>query len=127
MRMLQPTLGQSRIGALDAALQESDAQGIDSDLDGVPDLDELRQGTDPNVQDGDASVPLPPPPPPLVTGCSVRSSRSASNFQSRNGQPLGLIGLGLLGVGVRRRRVRLRRVPPMLATTRGHLTTPSAL
>ena len=47
-----------------AALQAAESQTVDSDFDGVADLDELRAGGDPN--DG---VDLPTP----MTGCALRS------------------------------------------------------
>ncbi|HEY6561805.1 MAG TPA: hypothetical protein VI072_31260 [Polyangiaceae bacterium] len=57
-------------GSLRAALDAAEQQAPDSDFDTVSDIEELRQGTDPN--DG---VALPVP----LTGCSV-SSRIASRM-----------------------------------------------
>ena len=64
--------------ALIRALQQVDAEGIDSDGDCIPDIDELveKPPGDPNVRSkkGDAGVcAVPQRPPILKTGCTVSS------------------------------------------------------
>lgn len=51
-------LGAGSTSKLDSVLQQMEADGVDSDGDGVGDIAELRAGTDPNV----ANAPPPPPP-----------------------------------------------------------------
>jgi hypothetical protein len=55
-------------GALKAALGAMDRQHVDSDGDGVPDIDELQMGTDPNDGPGPSNA-LPTP----QTGCALRA------------------------------------------------------
>lgn len=65
---------QSNLPSLDAALDDLDAMGTDSDQDGVSDLDELRQNLSPN--EGEArpgAEPLEQIPLPR-TGCAVRTA-----------------------------------------------------
>jgi hypothetical protein len=54
-------IGGSNIGALRSALSSELKDPVDSDGDSVPDIDELREGSDPNVVDHQA------PPPDTVT------------------------------------------------------------
>src|SRR6185436_7455459 len=77
-------------GSLLAALAEMDAEQSDSDGDGIPDLDELRAGSDPNDGPGN-NLPVP------LTGCAV--ARALPGFG------LPFFGL-LLALGWARRRTR---------------------
>jgi hypothetical protein len=91
--MIRFGVSKGNVPTLRAALQQIQAEGSDSDSDGVPDVEELRSGGDPN--DG-YTGPLP------LTGCSVTS----------RGRELGAgCGLGVCLIiafgGVYRRRSRL--------------------
>jgi hypothetical protein len=93
------------VGSLEAALRTDEADATDSDGDGVPDVDELRNGTDPNVPqatDG-GTIALPKQPPLPETGCSV-----STPVDRTQGLPFasGVIALGAL---VLRRRLAGRR------------------
>jgi hypothetical protein len=62
----------NNLPSLDAALDDMDAGAVDSDRDGVSDLDELRQNLSPN--EGEAvpgAAPLEQIPLPR-TGCALR-------------------------------------------------------
>jgi hypothetical protein len=59
------------IASLDTALDALDAEKKDSDGDGVPDIDELKAGSDPNVAGGGS---IPPP----SYGCFDVTGQSAS-------------------------------------------------
>lgn len=72
------TGGGSR-GSLRSALRAMEADGSDSDGDGLPDIEELRAGGDPNafdVRDGGATEPPPTAalPPAFETGCAAARS-----------------------------------------------------
>jgi hypothetical protein len=87
--------GMSNVAALKAAIEGDDAEHVDSDGDGVPDIDELRAGTNPNV--GASGVEISDVPLP-ETGCSISHralARSASGW---------LLGLLVVGVCLARRR-----------------------
>ena len=115
-------LAAGSLGSLDAALQKLEKEGTDSDQDGVPDIEELRMGRNPNVREivvvqdagsgsGDAAPPPvvvveepPPPGPPLMeTGCACALARSHSG-----GPYPSAVGLGLVALSVARRRHRPR-------------------
>lgn len=76
--------------SLDTALDALAAEKKDSDGDGVPDIDELRAGTDPNVAGGGA---VPPP----TYGCF--------DVSGQPGSPLALLPVALALLLVRLRRV----------------------
>ncbi len=78
--------GDSSLGELDTLLDEVEADEVDSDGDGVGDIQELKDGTDPNV----AGSTLEPP----EYGCLNTAPRTVPATL------LGLFGLAL----VRRRR-----------------------
>jgi hypothetical protein len=79
------------IASLDTALDALSAEKTDSDGDGVPDIDELKAGTDPNVAGGSAF-------PPPSYGCFDVSGQPAS--------PLGLVPVALALLVFRLRRAR---------------------
>ena len=78
-------LAPANVGSLEAALAGDEAEHLDSDADGVPDIDELRAGTNPNVGASGAeaapNVPLP------ETGCALGA---------RSGGQAGVMIVGLL-------------------------------
>ena len=77
------------IASLDTALDALAAERTDSDHDGVPDIDELEAGSDPNVAGG-GSVP------PPSYGCFDVTGQSAS--------PLALLPVALALLLIRPRR-----------------------
>ena len=98
--------GQDKASLL-AAIQAEQRDGVDSDCDGVPDIEELREGRDPNKSDLDggrcAPGSLGPSAanqyPELETGCSL----------SRHPVPASgaaLIGLTAMAVSLRTKRRR---------------------
>jgi hypothetical protein len=78
------------IRSLDTALDALAAEKTDSDGDGVPDIDELKAGTDPNAAGGGA---VPPP----TYGCF--------DVSGQPGSPLALLPVALALVLLRLRRV----------------------
>ena len=82
--------------SLGTALTKLDNDKVDSDGDGVDDVDELREGTDPNSV-APASIRNQPEP---EWGCSVAQPGAAGG-----GWPLGLIGVAIV-CSRRRRRAR---------------------
>lgn len=82
-------------GSLDTALDALAAEGTDSDSDGVGDIQELKDGTDPNVAGGAGASTLKP-----VYGCGG-GDLTAPIRPSVVG---GLIGLLAIGLVTRRRR-----------------------
>jgi MYXO-CTERM domain-containing protein len=90
----------NNIPSIDSALDQLEAAGTDSDGDGTSDIDELREGTNPNEGDGTAPSSLEQIPLPQ-TGCSVSGSASAPRSESAS-----WVLAGLLLVVVRRARRR---------------------
>ncbi|MEZ4221341.1 MAG: hypothetical protein R3B13_10490 [Polyangiaceae bacterium] len=83
-------------GTVKSAAQALEANGTDSDGDGVGDIDELKQGRDPNVE-GDASICGP------QYGCGAR----VSSQPARGSEPWIVAASAValaLGLGRRRRR-----------------------
>jgi hypothetical protein len=90
--------GDSNRATLREALLQSDSEGVDSDFDGVTDLDELRSGDDPNDNpDPGAFEDLPLP----EHGCAV------SVTSSRAGAASFLLFSSLFAFAVGRRRARM--------------------
>jgi MYXO-CTERM domain-containing protein len=80
-------------GSLTKALDKLGTDQVDSDADGVTDLDELRAGTDPNVDGGESLMGAPP-----AYGCGARMA-PGEGFE---GWAALATALGL-AVGLRRR------------------------
>jgi MYXO-CTERM domain-containing protein len=85
--------------SLQTALTRLEADRVDSNGNGVLDVDELRAGSDPNA---DASHPQP------TYGCAVAADPRAA------GWPLWLLGLGLVWLGVRAGWPRISTWPASL-------------
>lgn len=88
--------GGSNLGALKAALAGDAGEHLDIDSDGVPDLEELRAGSDPNVgaSGEQPAVDLPLP----ETGCALGSGAGRAGASR-------LLFVALCLLLVRRRRV----------------------
>lgn len=92
--------------SLATAIAALDAEKTDSDGDGMPDIQELEEGRDPNTPEGGAGPNgennnfVPPP----AYGCRMDGGRLSSGFCSETATPLSLISLLLATVHVRRRR-----------------------
>lgn len=85
-------------GSLDTALDALAAEKRDSDGDGVPDIDELKAGTDPNAAgggEGGASAPAEVP----EYGCAAAPMRA-------RGTGAGWLAAAMIALFVMRRRVR---------------------
>ena len=101
--MTQFGLTAANVAALRSALAGSDAAKLDSDGDGSSDIDELREGTDPNV--GVSGVETGPNVPLPQTGCAVNSSLPSSPLGAGAALVVAVIGLSLQ----RRRSARATR------------------
>lgn len=85
------------IDALDAALDQAEKDNADSDGDGVPDIEELIQGTDPNAKGG-AAAGQPPEP---TYGCVAMLAPAGPGA---SGAAIGPAALALAAAWARRRR-----------------------
>jgi hypothetical protein len=97
--------GNNNVNLLKEAIEGDDAEHLDSDGDGVPDIDELRMGTDPNVGASGVEAPLDVPLP--ETGCAF-----AARPLGRGGEALALLFVGLI---LFRRRSRAFTRSPSLS------------
>jgi MYXO-CTERM domain-containing protein len=70
------------VPSLLSALDALEADGTDSDHDGVPDIAELKAGTDPNVPQTASGMPEAPVDevPLPETGCSLSTARSPGGW-----------------------------------------------
>jgi len=91
--MTQFGLASGNVAALRAAISGSDAAKLDSDGDGVSDIDELRMGTDPNV--GVSGVASGPDVPLPQTGCAVSASFPSSPVGGVAAFSVVIVGLSL--------------------------------
>lgn len=92
------------VPSLLAALSTLEADGTDSDVDGVPDVAELEAGTDPNTAPDSAEPPPAPQVPLPETGCSIGRGPSSS---------LGSMALMLFLLATRRCRKRPAEPEPL--------------
>lgn len=83
--------GGSNTDLLQTALTALETDGVDSDGDGIPDVDELTNGDDPNGGNAFCGDTAPATP---TYGC----------FNTSAGLPWGLGGVALAGLAMRRRR-----------------------
>lgn len=107
-------IGDEDVGSLTYALGEMEYYEVDSDGDTVPDMDELRQGTDPN--DG---MDPPPPPPPTGEGGDdgTDDDGSSTNTVSGSGGTSALDTSGAGGTQSDRPRPPTRRgIEPEMKT-----------
>lgn len=88
--MMSRGLVAQNIASLDTALDALSAERTDSDHDGVPDIDELKAGTDPNVAGGGAVSP---------------PSYGCFDVTGQPGSPLALLPVALAVLLLRARRV----------------------
>jgi hypothetical protein len=91
---------------LDSALDAEAKDGTDSDGDGIPDITELKAGTDPNVSNGDAGSSGGSPaattavePPQYGCALGARTNRGAENAAA-----LSVLVLGIARITRRRRQ-----------------------
>ena len=91
--------GNNNVALLKAALAGDDAQNLDSDGDGVTDIDELRMGTNPNV--GVSGVEAGPDVPLPETGCALAVRSPVSD--------LSVLLVMCVGLGFFARRSRRAR------------------
>lgn len=82
--------------SLELALDAIAAEGKDSDGDGIPDVDELKAGGDPNAADGESTISP-------EYGCSSAGSLP-------EGSPVVAVALGIVALVFPRRRADWRRV-----------------
>jgi hypothetical protein len=101
--------GGSNTDALKAALQKLEADGTDSNGDGVPDIQELKQGKDPNQVAGQGGGPS-PAAPELTYGCVAEIAPQRSLGRGA-WLPIALVGGVVIAIGARRRRLRAALVP----------------
>lgn len=94
--MMARGLVAQNLASLDTALDALSAEHTDSDHDGVPDIDELKAQTDPNVAGGGSVTPP-------SYGCFDASGQSSS--------PLALSPLVLAWVVLRARRPQMMHLP----------------
>jgi len=97
--------GGNNVNLLKEALAGDDAEHLDSDGDGVPDIDELRMGTDPNV--GASGVEAPLDVPLAETGCAFAAGPP--------GRASAALALLFLGLAIFRRRSRVFTRSPSLS------------
>jgi len=89
--MTQFGLSSGNLGALRAGLSGADSAQLDSDGDGISDIDELRMGSDPNV--GASGVEAAPEVPLPQTGCALGAHSPASDVAALS---VVLLGLALM-------------------------------
>jgi hypothetical protein len=127
--MRKAGLKAGNLGLLDEALMKLEADGTDSDGDGVPDIEELKKGRNPNAQehivvtdagagaDGGRTITIVETPPPaptvplLETGCEVTPGARCART---SGRPALLLS-GALAIALARRLRRSRATRPTRA------------